>query len=51
MKKEPDFILCPIGGGGLVSGIISISQALGKNTKIIGVEPLGAASMKHSLEK
>lgn len=48
-KENIDYIICPIGWGWLVSGIIEITKALGKNTKIIGVEPFGAASMKNSL--
>ena len=48
---DPDFIICPIWGWWLVSGIISITTELGKKTKIIGVEPAWAAAMKLSLEK
>lgn len=47
---EIDMIVAPIGGGGVISGIISARNALGKQTEIIGVEPEGAASMKASLE-
>ena len=35
----------PIGGGGLISGFISVFKQLSPKTKIIGVEPSGAASM------
>lgn len=48
--SDIDMIICPIGWGGVISWMISATQALGKNTQIIGVEPAGAASMKHSLE-
>jgi len=47
----PDYIVCPIGGGGIISGIISATEAFEKDTKIIGVEPGGAPSMKESLSK
>lgn len=42
-------IVCPIGGGGVISGVITTRNVLGKKTEIIGVEPEGAASMKTSL--
>lgn len=50
--KEPiDYIFIPIGGGGLASGVSSVLKKLSPRTKIIGVEPEGAASMKASLDK
>lgn len=48
--SDPDMIIAPIGGGWVISGLISARNALGKNTEIIGVEPQWAASMKTSLE-
>ncbi|MEP1095751.1 MAG: threonine ammonia-lyase [Cyclobacteriaceae bacterium] len=48
---EPiDYLLVPIGGGGLSAGIGSLFKTLSPHTKIIGVEPLGAPSMQVSLE-
>jgi len=44
-----DYLFVPIGGGGLVSGILTVFQALSPRTKIIGVEPEGAPSMQQSL--
>jgi threonine dehydratase len=44
-----DYLFVPIGGGGLVSGILTVFQALFPQTKIIGVEPEGAPSMQQSL--
>jgi threonine dehydratase len=38
-------ILCPVGGGGLISGIGSAAAALRPDLAMIGVEPSGAASM------
>ena len=46
-----DFIFIPIGGGGISSGVGSYFKQVNPNTKIIGVEPMGAASMKLSMEK
>ena len=50
-SKGFDYILVPIGGGGLVSGILTVFKEKAPNTKIIGVEPQGAQSMKSALEK
>ena len=47
---EPDYIFVPIGGGGLASGICTVIKSKYKNTKVIGVEPLGAPSMKTSID-
>lgn len=45
-----DYLLVPVGGGGLASGMGSYFKALSPNTKIIGVEPEGAPSMQKSIE-
>ncbi len=45
-----DYLFVPIGGGGLAAGIITVFKQLSPHTKIIGVEPAGAASMKTSIE-
>lgn len=48
---EPiDYLFVPIGGGGLAAGIGTVFSKLSPKTKIIGVEPKGAASMKTSME-
>lgn len=46
-----DYLILPIGGGGLASGVSSYFKTLSPNTKIIGVEPAGAAAMKASIDK
>lgn len=46
-----DYLFVPIGGGGLAAGICTVFQHLSPQTKIIGVEPAAAASMKKALEK
>lgn len=48
--KKIDYIFVPVGGGGLLAGIVSVFSKLSPETKIIAVEPKGAASMKKSLE-
>ena len=45
-----DAIVVGIGGGGLIGGVALARNALASRTKIVGVEPEGAAAMKRSLE-
>lgn len=45
-----DYILVPIGGGGLISGVLHVFKTLSPNTKVIGIEPEGAPAMQQSLE-
>lgn len=47
---EIDYVLLPIGGGGLAAGVSAYIKGVSPSTKIIGVEPDGAPSMKVSLE-
>ncbi|MBS1730476.1 MAG: threonine ammonia-lyase IlvA [Bacteroidetes bacterium] len=49
-KHKIDYLFFPIGGGGLAAGIVSTFKQLSPETKLIGVEPQGAPSMKTSLE-
>ena len=46
-----DYILVPIGGGGLATGVSTLAKLLNPHIRVIGVEPAGAACMKASLEK
>ena len=46
-----DYILVPIGGGGLATGVSTLAKLLNPHIKVIGVEPAGAACMKASLRK
>ena len=48
-SKPLDYIFVPVGGGGLISGIITVMNILSPETKIIGVEPQGAPSMHQSI--
>jgi len=51
MKGNPiDYIFLPIGGGGLAAGVSAYIKEVSPHTKIIGVEPLGAASMTAALK-
>jgi len=50
-RKPIDYILIPVGGGGLISGIVTVFRELSPKTRIIGVEPKGAPSLKVSLDK
>jgi len=46
-----DYILVPVGGGGLATGVSTLTKLLNPKIKVIGVEPKGAACMQASLEK
>lgn len=46
-----DYILVPIGGGGLATGVSTLAKLLNPNIKVIGVEPAGAACMKASVKE
>ncbi len=46
-----EYILVPIGGGGLAAGVSTLAKLLNPKIKVIGVEPEGAACMKESLKK
>ncbi|MFN7046064.1 MAG: pyridoxal-phosphate dependent enzyme, partial [Flavobacterium sp.] len=50
-EKVPsiDYLLLPVGGGGLAAGVSTVFKRLSPNTKIIGIEPEGAPSMQHAL--
>ncbi len=50
--KEPlDYLFVPVGGGGLIAGLISVLKVRSPQTKIIAVEPEGAPSLKTSMDK
>ena len=46
-----DYLIVPIGGGGLISGIITVFKELSPRTKIIGVEADGAPAMSKSIKE
>lgn len=45
-----DYVLVPIGGGGLATGVSTLAKLLNPKIKVVGVEPAGAACMKASLK-
>lgn len=45
-----EYILVPIGGGGLVTGVSTLAKLLNPKIKVIGVEPAGANCMQESLK-
>lgn len=53
LEDEPDVdvVIVPIGGGGLISGIATAVKAESPDTRVIGVQAEGAASVPQSLEK
>jgi threonine dehydratase len=52
IKELPtvDYILVPIGGGGLSCGVSTLAKLLNPSIKVIGVEPAKAASMTAALK-
>ncbi|MCQ9342309.1 threonine ammonia-lyase IlvA [Corynebacterium kozikiae] len=48
--KSIDAIVVPVGGGGLISGIVSYFADMTPRTPVIGVEPAGAPSLEAALE-
>lgn len=48
--EEIDIVFVAIGGGGLASGLGSYFKRLSPRTRIIGIEPAGAAAMKAAVE-
>ena len=45
-----DIILCPIGGGGLATGVSTLAKLLNPKIKVFGVEPAGANCMEESIK-
>ncbi|MEZ3506402.1 MAG: threonine ammonia-lyase [Lachnospiraceae bacterium] len=51
IKEQPlvDYILVPVGGGGLATGVSTLAKLLNPKIKVIGVEPAGANCMQESV--
>ena len=52
IKELPtvDYILVPIGGGGLATGVSTLAKLLNPNIKVIGVEPASANCLQESIK-
>ncbi|MGH8935657.1 MAG: threonine ammonia-lyase [Acidimicrobiia bacterium] len=48
---EVDVIVCPLGGGGLISGIALAAKSVRPELRVYGVEPRGAAAMRRSWDE
>ncbi|MFY0409352.1 threonine ammonia-lyase IlvA [Solicola sp. PLA-1-18] len=51
MPSAPDYLLVPVGGGGLLAGAAVWAGERLPGTQVVGVEPAGAASMTLALER
>ena len=53
IKELPlvDYILVPVGGGGLATGVSTLTKLLNPKIKVIGVEPAGANCLQESLKQ
>jgi len=48
---DVDVIVCPVGGGGLISGVSIAAKGEGRDIRVYGVEPLGASAMRQSWDR
>ena len=53
VKELPlvDYILAPVGGGGLATGVSTLAKLLNPNIRVIGVEPAGAKCLQTSIRE
>jgi threonine dehydratase len=49
LDEKADYVFVTIGGGGLAAGVGTYMKTVSPETRIIGVEPLGAASMSEAM--
>ncbi|MBM6387047.1 MULTISPECIES: threonine ammonia-lyase IlvA [Paenibacillus] len=49
LDEDADYVFVTIGGGGLAAGVGTYMKTVSPETRIIGVEPLGAASMSEAM--
>jgi len=49
LGEAPDSVVVPVGGGGCIAGIATYLHERAPETTIVGVEPVGAASMTAAL--
>lgn len=48
--KSPDAVVVPVGGGGLISGITSYLADMAPDTRVVGMEPEGAVSLRAAFD-
>ncbi|UPA32331.1 threonine ammonia-lyase [Terrisporobacter glycolicus] len=51
MNNKVDTILCPVGGGGIISGVAVAAKSINPNVKIIGVQTANIPSMYESIKE
>lgn len=51
LEKPADYVFVTIGGGGLAAGVSHYIKTMSPSTRMIGVEPLGAASMSEAMAR
>ena len=51
MNNKVDTILCPVGGGGIISGVAVAAKAINPKVKIIGVQTANIPSMYESIKE
>ena len=49
LGREPDLVVVPVGGGGLMAGTLTWTTERAPSVRVVGVEPAGAASMQAAL--
>lgn len=49
LGEAPDILLVPVGGGGLLGGVLAWMRERAPRTRVIAVEPAGAASLAAAL--
>ncbi len=50
LGKAPDVLVVPVGGGGLLAGVVTWFTERRPRTRVVGVEPAGAASLRAALD-
>jgi len=50
LGKAPDVVLVPVGGGGMLAGMLTWFAAHAPETRVIGVEPAGATCMQAAFD-
>jgi threonine dehydratase len=50
-KTAPDYVVAPVGGGGLLSGTAVYTKSVSPSVKVIGAEPSGADDARQSLQE